>query len=56
MNESSKVEGSSVTAEFTVSRSAVLVECGIAGRERLNCKLVKQSQAITSIKSIILLV
>ena len=38
VNDSPKVNGNSVTAEFSVSRSANLIECGITGRQRVDCE------------------
>ena len=42
VNDSPQLEGNSITAEFTVSRSARLIECSIRSQgqiqERVNCE------------------
>ena len=40
VNDSPRLEGNSVTAEFTISRAANLIECGITGRERVDCEYI----------------
>ena len=39
VNNSPRLEGNLITAEFTVSRRANLVQCGFTGQRRINCML-----------------
>ena len=38
MSDSPRVEGTSITVQFIVSRAAKDIECFITGRQRMNCK------------------